>query len=199
MMTQPFIQLLEAHTGLKLLSQYRSVLEKTIQSRMKALKLSTPHQYYQHLLQSTNSENTNFIHLNPEWQYLIQQITTRESYFLRDQGQLQLLQQKILPELIHHRRQESFIHHTNPTLRIWSAGCSTGEEAYSLAILLHQLIPDLFNWNFLILGTDINAEVIEIAKKGVYSSWSFRAIQLTGITADCSLPTAPCPLLTAHC
>ncbi|NOT58183.1 MAG: chemotaxis protein CheR, partial [Deltaproteobacteria bacterium] len=59
-------------------------------------------------------------------------------------------------------------------LRMWSAACSTGEEAYSLAMTLAQTVPNLQNWQYLILATDINPNVIHRAKAGVYSSWSFR-------------------------
>ncbi len=61
-------------------------------------------------------------------------------------------------------------------MRIWSAGCSTGEEAYSLAILLTELIPDWQHWHLHILGTDINIESIKKARQGVYGNWSFRTV-----------------------
>ncbi len=64
-----------------------------------------------------------------------------------------------------------------PSLRIWSAGCSTGEEPHSLAILVKELIPDLDKWDILILETDINQESIEKAKRGIYDSWSFRMLK----------------------
>ena len=57
---------------------------------------------------------------------------------------------------------------------LWSAGCATGEEAYSLAMLLHELIPDLKNWDILILATDINQDSLARARQALYSDWSFR-------------------------
>ncbi|NJL43319.1 MAG: tetratricopeptide repeat protein [Pseudanabaena sp. SU_2_4] len=66
-----------------------------------------------------------------------------------------------------------------PSLRIWSAGCSTGEEPYSLATIVKELIPNYLNWNLLILGTDINTESIAKAKMGSYSEWSFRMVSPT--------------------
>jgi chemotaxis protein methyltransferase CheR len=59
-------------------------------------------------------------------------------------------------------------------LRIWSAGCCTGEEPYSIAILLSRLIPDLTNWNITLLGTDINQRFLRKASEGIYSKWSLR-------------------------
>ncbi|PSB34246.1 hypothetical protein C7B70_04625 [Chlorogloea sp. CCALA 695] len=60
---------------------------------------------------------------------------------------------------------------------MWSAGCSTGEEIYSIVIVIKELIPGLHNWHILILGTDINLESIAKAQQGVYDSWSFRMVE----------------------
>ncbi len=143
---------------------------------MRVLKLASPEQYYQYLASHVDIGKTDFMKVHHEWQQLIQLLTTGESYFFRDRGQFQLLRQQILPELIRERSHDAAAHGIKPSLRLWSAGCSTGEEAYSLAILVHQLIPDLTKWNLFILGTDINAAAIVKAKDGFYSSWSFRAL-----------------------
>ena len=90
-----------------------------------------------------------------------------ETYFFRDHGQSDLLRLRLLPELIERRRNAK-------SLRLWSAGCATGEEPYSMAILLHRLIPDLADWRITILGTDINPKFLARADAGVYSEWSFR-------------------------
>jgi chemotaxis protein methyltransferase CheR len=174
--TQQFTEIIERYTGLHIRTQDRSLLWQKIQTRTRALKLASTEQYYQHLASHFDSNTSDSTHPHHEWQQLIQLLTTGESYFFRDRGQFQLLQRQILPELIRKRSRHAAIHHTKPTLRIWSAGCSTGEEAYSLAILVHQLIPDLANWNLFILGTDINADAIAKARKGLYTSWSFRTV-----------------------
>jgi chemotaxis protein methyltransferase CheR len=80
-----------------------------------------------------------------------------------------------LPELIAEKQKQA-VYGGRPSLRIWSAGCSTGEEAYSLAILISELIPDWRQWDLRILGTDINSTVIVKAKEGIYSQWSFRMV-----------------------
>lgn len=94
-------------------------------------------------------------------------LTIGETYFLRDPDSFKALEQKILPRLIDARGQSRRI-------RVWSAGCSTGEEAYSIAILLRRLIPDLGDWNVSILATDINQRSLKKAQEGVYTEWSFR-------------------------
>lgn len=99
---------------------------------------------------------------------LARHLTVGETYFFRDPSAFEALQQHILPALIQSRRQ------TGQTLRIWSAGCSTGEEAYSLGILIQRLIPDFKQWRITILATDINPQALAKAESGLYGEWSFR-------------------------
>jgi chemotaxis protein methyltransferase CheR len=95
-------------------------------------------------------------------------LTVGETYFFRDERAFETLETRILPELIRSR------YGAQRQLRIWSAGCATGEEPYSVAILLHKLIPDLERWNITILATDINPAFLEKAARGMYRDWSFR-------------------------
>ena len=94
-------------------------------------------------------------------------LTVGETYFFREKRIFEVLQQDVLPELIRSRRENGH------RLRIWSAGCCTGEEPYSIAILLDQLIHDIQNWNITILGTDINPRFLQKAGEALYSQWSF--------------------------
>lgn len=90
-----------------------------------------------------------------------------ETYFFREKRSLEILEEQLLPQLLQSRRDER-------RLRIWSAGCCTGEEAYTIAMLLDGLIPDLKTWNITILATDFNPEFLRKAARGVYREWSFR-------------------------
>ena len=99
---------------------------------------------------------------------LASHLTVGETYFFREKNLFALLEQELLPALIKVRRE------TQRQLRVWSAACSTGEEAYSIAILLSRLIPDINNWNITILGTDINPHFLRKASTGIYRDWSFR-------------------------
>jgi chemotaxis protein methyltransferase CheR len=105
---------------------------------------------------------------HPEWDRLVGCLTVGETYFFRNKGHFDALANRILPEIIAHRQ------HSNRRIRIWCAGCATGEEPYSIAILLHELIPHLASWNILLLATDINRDAMRRARDGVYRSWSFR-------------------------
>ncbi len=166
---QLFIKLIATHTGLQIRPQDRSGLSRKILTRMKALKIAFTDKYYQ-ILAASSPES------QKEWRELALLLTTNESYFMRDKGQFLLLEKVILPELIARKIK---LHETlgiKPRLRIWSAGCSTGEEPYSLLIILKQLISDWDKWKILILGTDINQAAIEKAQRGIYSPWSFRLV-----------------------
>jgi chemotaxis protein methyltransferase CheR len=94
-------------------------------------------------------------------------LTTNETYFWREPETFKALEQSILPELIRMQREEKRI-------RIWSVGCSTGEEPYSIAIALHRAIPQIKNWNITILATDFNSRILNRATAGEYSRRSFR-------------------------
>ncbi|MDE2058111.1 MAG: tetratricopeptide repeat protein [candidate division NC10 bacterium] len=104
-----------------------------------------------------------------EWRRLASHLTVGETYFFRDGALFEALEQHVLPSLITGRRTER-----NRRLRLWSAGCATGEEPYSLAILLDRLLPDLADWALTILATDINPDALETARRGRYREWSFR-------------------------
>lgn len=99
---------------------------------------------------------------------LARHLTIGETYLFREPQVFEALQNHALPQLIQARRE------SGRRLRIWSAGCSTGEEAYSLAIMLQRMIPDFAQWDITILGTDINPQALEKAAAGVYGAWSFR-------------------------
>ena len=104
-----------------------------------------------------------------EWEELARTFTTGETFFFRDHGQFDLMRLRLLPELIER-------HRSDKTLRLWSAGCASGEEAYSLAMLMDMLLPEHDGWNILILGTDIDSEAIAKAQRGRYGRWSFRMV-----------------------
>jgi chemotaxis protein methyltransferase CheR len=99
---------------------------------------------------------------------LVESLTVNETYFFRDENQFNLLKKKILPEIIAK-------HNTSDCqLRIWSAGCASGEEPYSVAMLIKELIPYSNLWDVLILATDIDNKVLKLARQAKYSQWSFR-------------------------
>ena len=103
-----------------------------------------------------------------ELDVLFSRLTVGETYFFRDPRAFEVLQQRVLPEIIQARRSSV------KRLRIWSAGCCTGEEPYSIAIAVSRLLPDIADWEVTIVGTDINQRFLEKAEAGIYTHWSFR-------------------------
>ena len=99
---------------------------------------------------------------------LASHLTIHETYFWREPQVFEALIAQVLPALVLSRQ------NSGRRIRIWSAGCATGEEPYSIAIALHRVIPVLKDWNITILATDINPRILRKAKAGVYGKWSFR-------------------------
>jgi chemotaxis protein methyltransferase CheR len=95
-------------------------------------------------------------------------LTIHETYFWREPQVFTALIAQVLPALVRYRE------NCNKCIRIWSAGCATGEEPYSIAIALHKTIPALKEWNITILATDINPRILRKAMAGLYGKWSFR-------------------------
>jgi len=148
--------------GLRVREQDFESLSRWSAQRMRTLALPRIEQYGALLADDSAAGRR-------ERELLTVQFSTGESYFFRDAGQFDLLAAKILPELIERRTNER-------SLRLWSAGCAAGEEAYSIAMLVDELAPRLAGWQVLILGTDINTDALEKARCGEYRDWSFRTL-----------------------
>ena len=97
-------------------------------------------------------------------------LTIGETYFFRDPHAFAALETGILSAIRQAR------HDSAKRLRIWSAGCCTGEEPYSIAMALHRALPDLKDWHITILATDLNPRFLQKAIQGVYGQWSFRGV-----------------------
>ena len=138
-------------------------LESRLTRRMEATGVKTYQDYYLLLRSPRGSE---------ELKFLMDEITTNETYFFRNVPQLAALENKLLPEIVETKNKMGF-----RKLRIWSAASSSGEEAYTMAmILLEKRSTLLKDWIIEIVGTDINETVIAQAKEGVYNAYSVRNI-----------------------
>lgn len=98
---------------------------------------------------------------------LAAELTVGESFFFRNEHHFRAMREHVIPAILRDNANQREI-------RVWSAGCATGEEPYSLAILLDQTLRDHASWRVSILGTDLNHRFIERAREGVYRQWSFR-------------------------
>ena len=106
-----------------------------------------------------------------EMQGLANLITTNETYMFREFEQLAGFADVCLPELIAAKQQTQ-----DRRIRIWCAGCSSGEEAYTLAIIIREVFPDAGNWDIKIVATDIDENVLKLARNAVYGDRSVKAV-----------------------
>ncbi len=136
------------------------LLERRLSRRLDQHRLKTFEEYYHFLKYDRKREE--------ELVILIDNLTTNETYFFRESPQLKAFSSEILPELRHALADRK-------VLRIWSAGCSTGEEPYTIAMLLLESGDWWREWQVEILGSDINQRVLHTARKGVYKKSAFRA------------------------
>ena len=151
---------LAAHTGLSFPQERWNDLERGISAAAQAFRFADAESCVLWLLSASPTRN--------QVEVLASHLTVGETYFFRERASLEAMEQHILPELLH-ARGDSERH-----LRIWSAGCCTGEEAYSIAMILDRVIPDAKAWNVSILATDINPNFLRKAVEGVYGEWSLR-------------------------
>lgn len=138
------IQLISTHTGIQIRKQdYKDFCNK-LYSRMKVLRLNTPEQYYELLLNTSNPSVSSIVNNTPnEWKELVLLLTIGETYVFRDRGQINLLKTQIIPKLINKKRKVwDKNRERKPCLKIWIAGCSSGDEPYSLARIVKELIAD---------------------------------------------------------
>ena len=160
-----FRDLIEDRCGLHFDESQRPSLSASLRARMQQLGLDRLDDYNGRL-QARSADD--------EFRKLINLVTITETCFFRDQLQFRLLRRHILPTLLAERAGQP-----KPTLRIWSAGCSSGEEAYSVALMLWDMglyltYPD---WTFEIVGSDVNTEVLDAARRGVYSARALRNVE----------------------
>lgn len=153
-------------TGIYFQDNKKYLLESRLLKRVLHLKLSSYDEYFKLL--------TNGLYNKAELRYFYDTITINETFFFRNTGQLDAMVQKIIPEIILNNQKNA-----KQKIRIWSAACSSGEEAYSVAIMLNEFIrPKFPNITFEIIGTDINQTVLDNAVRGIYGDYAIRNIPI---------------------
>lgn len=136
------------------------LLEKRLSRRVENYLLNNFEDYYHFLMYDKRRDE--------ELTSVIEILTVNETYFFREFSQLKALSDEIIPEIGERKKDRK-------RLRIWSAGCATGEEPYTIAILILEknLMPE---WEIEILGSDINQRVLHAARRGIYRKNAFRSI-----------------------
>lgn len=154
-----FSKLLLDRYGLYFSERRRSELESALLHAFAASPTADFNEYYALLVEQADG--------GLEMERLVNAVTINETHFFRDAAQFDALASSVLPQLIERRRMLR-------TLRIWSAGCSSGEEPYSIAMLLRDMLPDVDAWSITILATDVNTSSLDRARQGLFGEWAFR-------------------------
>jgi chemotaxis protein methyltransferase CheR len=152
-------QLLSRAAGLVFDDARRESLGYSIAERLRATGIATVEAYLDEVAAAGS----------PERQRLIDEVTIQETHFFRNPPQMRALRAHILPEIL--REAEA----RGRRVRIWSAGCSTGEEPYTVAMMLRELLPSPAGWDVKVLATDISETALAAARAGTYGR---RAVQL---------------------
>lgn len=151
--------LIADYCGIYFTDSFKYLVERRLQPRLQVLGVSNFRDYYRLLKYGPETGR--------EFDEIVERVTTNETYFFREMRQLQAFTDEVLPEVLRT---------TDPVgiVRIWSAGCSTGEEPYTIAMLLDE-VPAARSHRFEIFGNDISRKVLRNAREGVYRDSSFRA------------------------
>lgn len=152
-------EIIYTKTGMRFDDSRRSYVEKRVLDRIAATDERDAAQYLARL---------RFERSGSELQALINALTVNETYFFREDYQMQCLTTSLLPEVLRDSRRRS--------LRIWSLPCSTGEEAYTIAIQLLECFPDIDNYDVEIVGSDIDTQVLAAAQRGIYPARSIQYV-----------------------
>jgi chemotaxis protein methyltransferase CheR len=153
---------LTAKIGLHFSNRNRDELHQKMTAAMKDFGFEDVGEFIEWLLSSSPTQE--------QIEILASHLTVGETYFWREPRVFEAFVEQILPELICAREKGE------RRLRIWSAGCASGEEPYSIAIALLRVLPVQEDWRITILATDINPGILRRAMAGVYGGWSFRSL-----------------------
>ena len=150
------------HSGLHFSQHNHRILERGLMRRIQSLRMESVPAYLNFLTATPDNYD--------EMNKLLGLLTVGETSFFRYRSHREALLNYVIPRLIEQNK-------THGKLRIWSAGCSTGEEPYSVAILLRQNFPELVDWDIQILATDINKRALRQAREGLYGERSLRMME----------------------
>ena len=155
----PLSEFVGSHFGLHFPRERWHDLERSVHAAAQERGCSSGlDAYIRELLSSALSSN--------QMEILASHLTIGETYFFREKRSLEILEERIVSDWLREGRGRH--------LKIWSAGCATGEEPYSVAIVLSKMMASLKDWNIEILATDLNTRFLHSASQGVYADWSFR-------------------------
>lgn len=154
---------IERRSGLHFPVEKKYILENRLNQRLKDLQMESFDAYVSHLKKLLANDE--------EWDVLLNLVTTRETYFYRDVGQLSLFTQELLPPILAEKKRRG-----DGSLRIASAACSSGDEVFTLGILIQEsgIVPPGMQWE--VVGMDISPKAIQLAREAVYGQYALRHV-----------------------
>ncbi|MFA5866383.1 MAG: CheR family methyltransferase [Actinomycetota bacterium] len=158
-----FRDFIHANSGIYLDDYKKEALEVSLRALMRPHDLDRYADYYRLLERGEDGDE--------EFKKLLDLVTVNETCFFRNPAQFEVLKRHVLPEIINRKLAAG-----EKSIRVWSAGCSTGEEAYSVAITLMEALPDPKSWRIDILATDISRQVLGDAQQACYGAHALREI-----------------------
>jgi len=148
-------------SGIHFVEAKKYILESRLSHRLSELEMDDFDQYISYLTMGPYQMD--------EFQEMFNRITINETSFFRNEAQLEVFEDRVLPGLLEARA-------ATKRLRVWSAACSSGEEPFTLAMLIHRTLGvRLADWHIEILGTDISEKVLHVAQSGVYNDYAMRS------------------------
>lgn len=144
------------HCGINLHDGKKELVRARLAKRLRLGKFKTFPEYIKHVLEDKTER---------EFSILIDSLSTNLTSFFREPQHFEFLQNQFLPALLEQKRKKH-----NFKIRAWSAGCSSGEEPYSIAIVLLEALQGRGRWDIKVLATDISTSMLEVAKTGIYDA-----------------------------
>ena len=182
-----YAKLIYDKIGVTISPQKITLLSNRLRRRLRATGLASYDEYYKLLKNAPASD--------PEWEAFLQEVTTHETYLFRDQIHWDWLRDKFVPEVVAEQKAGK----RRAALRVWSAACSTGDEATTIACCLADRLPALPAWQIEILGTDVGAGAVAQARQASFNERAMRLVPKTyrqkffdqGTDGACAVLKAP--------
>ncbi len=159
-----YAELIYERTGIHVSPQKKTLLSNRLRRRLRNTGIANFEEYFKHLKRLRPND--------PEWDAFLQEITTHETYLFRDEAQWDWFRKSFMADFVAKVRARNL----PKRLRVWSAACSTGDEAMTIATCIASALPNLATWKVEIVGTDIGIGAVEQARSGVFGERAMRLV-----------------------
>lgn len=153
-----FAKFVHDMAGIYISEDKSTLLSNRLRRRIRALSLESFGEYYRKFSEPAFAED--------ELPHFLSAVTTNETYFYRNERLWELLENRLIPEFLERHAK------TDRTIKVWSAAASSGEEAYTAAIVLRESLPEFAKWNVRIVASDISKKVLDAARQGIYNDYA---------------------------